>query len=185
MKLDELMSIESGTLVSRLQSDSSGKTYYLYDQSSFAEDNGVFMTEKVSHKTIKLNDVSKVQMIHQNDIVVNLASSESSLVSKKHEGYILPYNYCKLNNFRNIEPGYFHYWLNSSIEAASQLKLIHQGATLIKKLSVQQIKEFSITLPSSEKQEEIALLNQSRMKLKYLQDKRHYLLSILIKNKVF
>ena len=181
MKLESLLTIESGTLVSRLTSDPTGATYYLYDQAALGEDQGKYMKTATMHKPIQLSDISNVQALRQGDIVINLANSESAIVSEQHDGFILPYNYCKLTGFSDIDPDFLNYWLTESVEAAQQLKAISQGATLVKKLSVQQIKEFTITLPPLEKQQRIAKVYKASIRMKYLQQQKNELLSLLLK----
>ncbi|MEJ7274154.1 restriction endonuclease subunit S, partial [Staphylococcus epidermidis] len=74
--------------------------------------------------------------------------------------------------------------MNASAQAKSQLNQFKQGGSLVKKLTLNQLKQLKMTLPSLE-QQRIGKLDERRRHLKYLQAKRTYLMDQFLSEYLF
>ncbi|TDM20533.1 hypothetical protein ETI05_04565 [Macrococcoides canis] len=187
MRIEEIANVSAGTLVSRLKEDPQGKTYYLYDQYAHAKDQIKYLDNDHEYKPVSVSDTNNLVFVEQMDLIVNLSSCEVAYPDDEHVGFILPYNYCKIviNDSNKVAPNYIRSWFNESPEAKKQLHLITQGASLVKKLSIQQIKQLNITLPDIEKQRLIGKIYYSRQIIKFKQLHKQHLLDILISNTLY
>lgn len=187
MRIEEIANVSAGTLVSRLKEDPQGKTYYLYDQYAHAKDQIKYLDYDHEYKPVSVSDTNKLVFVEQEDLIVNLSSCEVAYPDDEHVGFILPYNYCKIviKEDAEVAPNYIRSWFNESPEAKKQLHLITQGASLVKKLSIQQIKQLNITLPDIEKQRLIGKIYYSRQIIKFKQLHKQHLLDILISNTLY
>ena len=67
----------------------------------------------------------------------------------------------------------------------SQLNQFKQGGSLVKKLTLNQLKQLKMTLPPLEQQQRIGKLDERRRRLKYLQAKRTYLMDQFLSEYLF
>ncbi|UOB20897.1 hypothetical protein [Macrococcus armenti] len=187
MRIEEIAQVSAGTLVSRLKEDPQGKTYYLYDQYAHAKDQIKYLDYNHEYKPVTLSDTKNLVFVERDDLIVNLSSCEVAYPDDEHVGFILPYNYCKIviKEDAEVAQNYIRSWFNESPEAKKQLHLITQGASLVKKLSIQQIKQLNITLPDIEKQRLIGKIYYSRQIIKFKQLHKQHLLDILISNTLY
>lgn len=187
MRIEEVAQVSAGTLVSRLKEDSQGTTYYLYDQYAHAKDQMKYLDYNHDYKPVTVSDTKNLVFVERDDLIVNLSSCEVAYPDDEHVGFILPYNYCKIviNDANEVAPNYIRSWFNESPEARKQLHLITQGASLVKKLSIHQIKQLNITLPDIERQRLIGKIYYSRQIIKFKQRHKQHLLDILISNTLY
>lgn len=189
MRIEEIAHVSAGTLVSRLKEDAQGKTFYLYDQYAHAKDQTKYLDYEHDYKPVTISDTKNLVFVEREDLIVNLSSCEAAYPGDEHIGFILPYNYCKIklvhDGVRFVAPNYIRSWFNESPEAKKQLHLITQGASLVKKLSLQQIKQLEITLPDVERQHLIGKIYFYRQIIKYKQQQKQHLLDILISNTLY
>lgn len=186
MKIEEITHVTTGSLVSRLQEDPSGEVYYLYDQYAHAKDQLHYISSRHEYRTVRLLDTKNLVLIERNDLIINLSSCEVAYPKEEHIGFILPYNYCKITvDSQQVIPNYLRSWFNESPEAKKQLHLNIQGATLVKKLSVQQIKKLNIALPDLQYQKLIGNLFMARLLKELKYKERESLLNKLISNKLY
>lgn len=187
MRIEDVAQVSAGTLVSRLKEDPHGKTYYLYDQYAHAKDQIKYLDYDHEYKPVSVSDTKNLVFVEQEDLIVNLSSCEVAYPDDEHVGFILPYNYCKIviKEDAQVAPNYLRSWFNESPEAKRQLHLITQGASLVKKLSIQQIKQLNITLPDIERQHLIGKIYFYRQIIKYKQQQKQHLLDILISNTLY
>lgn len=187
MRIKEIANVSAGTLVSRLKEDPQGKTYYLYDQYAHAKDQIKYLDYEHEYKPVSVSDTKNLIFVEQEDLIVNLSSCEVAYPDDEHVGFILPYNYCKIviKEDAEVAPNYIRSWFNESPEAKKQLHLLTQGASLVKKLSIQQIKQLNITLPDVERQHLIGKIYFFRQIIKYKQQQKQHLLDILISNTLY
>ena len=149
-------------------------------------DDGVFQPTTHQPKLVTLSTTHQAKMVHTGDIVINMMTSECVIVSQQHHESILPYNYTHIEiDTAHIDANYFVYWMNASSQAKSQLNQFKQGGSLVKKLTLNQLKQLKMTLPPLEQQQRIGKLDERRRHLKYLQAKRTYLMDQFLSEYLF
>jgi len=186
--ITQLFTFHNGSLINRLDTvdGSQGVTFPIYDQHMMEHDAGVFQSSPHQPKQLTLNPNHQAKLVYEGDIVINMMTSECVIISQQHHESILPYNYTHIEVDKNhIDVYYFVYWMNASPQAKSQLNQFKQGGSLVKKLTLNQLKQLKITLPSLEQQRRIGQLNEQRRHLKYLQAKRAYLMDQLLSEYLF
>ncbi|MHD0396439.1 restriction endonuclease subunit S [Staphylococcus simulans] len=174
----------SGSLLNRLETvdKSEGVRHVVYDQSMMNEDLGYYCTESHQPTTLYLKEDNKATYVYEGQVVVNMMNAECVLISSKHSGVLLPYNYTQIEIDRNkIYPAYFVYWFNESPESLKQLNLFKQGGSLVKKITAKQLQQMKITLPPYKQQKLIGDIAEKRRRLKYLKQKREKLMDYYLK----
>ena len=187
-QISQLFTFHNGSLINRLETveASQGITLPIYDQRMMEFDNGVFQPTSHQPKHVTLSTKHQAKMVHTGDIVINMMTSECVIVSQQHHESILPYNYTHIEiDTAHIDANYFVYWMNASSQAKSQLNQFKQGGSLVKKLTLNQLKQLKMTLPPLEQQQCIGKLDERRRHLKYLQAKRTYLMDQFLSEYLF
>ena len=187
-QISQLFTFHNGSLINRLETveTSQGITLPIYDQRMMEFDDGVFQPTTHQPKQVTLSTTHQAKMVHTGDIVINMMTSECVIVSQQHHESILPYNYTHIEiDTAHIDVNYFVYWMNASSQAKSQLNQFKQGGSLVKKLTLNQLKQLKMTLPPLEQQQRIGKLNERRRHLKYLQAKRTYLMDQFLSEYLF
>ncbi|KAA9272590.1 restriction endonuclease subunit S [Staphylococcus epidermidis] len=187
-QISQLFTFHNGSLINRLETVevSQGITLPIYDQRMMEFDDGVFQPTTHQPKHVTLSSTHQAKMVHTGDIVINMMTSECVIVSQQHHESILPYNYTHIEiDTTHIDANYFVYWMNASAQAKSQLNQFKQGGSLVKKLTLNQLKQLKMTLPSLEQQQRIGKLDERRRHLKYLQAKRTYLMDQFLSEYLF
>lgn len=187
-QISQLFTFHNGSLINRLETveASKGITLPIYDQRMMEFDNGVFQPTTHQPKHVTLSTAHQAKMVHTGDIVINMMTSECVIVSQHHHESILPYNYTHIEiDSTQIDANYFVYWMNASSQAKSQLNQFKQGGSLVKKLTLNQLKQLKMTLPPLEQQQRIGKLDERRRRLKYLQAKRTYLMDQFLSEYLF
>lgn len=187
-QISQLFTFHNGSLINRLETveASQGITLPIYDQRMMEFDDGVFQPTTHQPKQVTLSTTHQAKMVHTGDIVINMMTSECVIVSQQHNESILPYNYTHIEiDTAHIDANYFVYWMNASSQAKSQLNQFKQGGSLVKKLTLNQLKQLKMTLPPLEQQQRIGKLDERRRHLKYLQAKRTYLMDQFLSEYLF
>ncbi|MEN2011310.1 restriction endonuclease subunit S [Staphylococcus hominis] len=187
-QISQLFTFHNGSLINRLETveASQGITLPIYDQRMMEFDDGVFQPTTHQPKQVTLSTKHQAKMVHTGDIVINMMTSECVIVSQQHHDSILPYNYTHIEiDTAYIDANYFVYWMNASSQAKSQLNQFKQGGSLVKKLTLNQLKQLKMTLPPLEQQQRIGKLDEQRRYLKYLQAKRTYLMDQFLSEFLF
>ena len=187
-QISQLFTFHNGSLINRLETveASQGITLPIYDQRMMEFDDGVFQPTTYQPKQVTLSTTHQAKMVHTGDIVINMMTSECVIVSQQHHESILPYNYTHIEiDTARIDANYFVYWMNASSQAKSQLNQFKQGGSLVKKLTLNQLKQLKMTLPPLEQQQRIGKLDERRRHLKYLQAKRSYLMDQFLSEYLF
>ncbi|WP_422404753.1 restriction endonuclease subunit S [Mammaliicoccus sp. JADD-157] len=177
--MSDIITFLNGTLINRLEEDDShnSKVFTIYDQYMLAYDSGEFQKTFHEAKKIQLPIPHNGRIVKTGDIIINMMTGDCVRVSPENAGSILPYNYTliKINQDR-VDADYLVYWMNHSPHAKSQFNQFMQGGSLVKKLTLNQLKQLEINLPSIERQQLIGKLAVKRQKIKYLHDKKTYLM---------
>lgn len=186
--LKDYVNYQSGTLIQRLEVDESGigNHYMVYDQNMLDIDLGLTIDDTYQPRVIRLKDTSRATVVREDDIVFSMITGECTLVSSKHDGSILPYNYTKIEvTSELLEPAFLVYWFQLAPEVQSQYKQYMQGGSTIKKLTHQQLKSLHITLPTLEKQRLIGYIGVKEKRLNILKQKQSRLKKQFLTNTLF
>ena len=186
--LKDYVNYQSGTLIQRLEVDESGigNHYMVYDQNMLDIDLGLTIDDAYQPRVIRLKDTSRATVVRKDDIVISMITGECTLVSSKHDGSILPYNYTKIEvTSELLEPAFLVYWFQLAQEVKSQYKQYMQGGSTIKKLTHQQLKSLHITLPTLEKQRLIGYIGVKERQLNILKQKQSRLKKQFLANTLF
>ncbi|MCZ4237682.1 restriction endonuclease subunit S [Staphylococcus cohnii] len=186
--LKDYVNYQSGTLIQRLEVDESGigNHYMVYDQNMLDIDLGLTIDDTYQPRVIKLKDTSRATVVREDDIVFSMITGECTLVSSKHDGSILPYNYTKIEvTSELLEPTFLVYWFQLAPEVQSQYKQYMQGGSTIKKLTHQQLKSLHITLPTLDKQRLIGHIGVKEKRLNILKQKQSRLKKQFLTNTLF
>ena len=186
--LKDYVNYQSGTLIQRLEVDESsiGNHYMVYDQNMLDIDLGLTIDDAYQPRVIRLKDTSRATVVHKDDIVISMITGECTLVSSRHDGSILPYNYTKIEvTSELLEPAFLVYWFQLAQEVKTQYKQYMQGGSTIKKLTHQQLKSLHITLPTLEKQRLIGYIGVKEKQLNILKQKQSRLKKQFLANTLF
>lgn len=177
------MTYHNGSLLRRLEEvdKAEGDAYRVYDQYMFDYDKGEFDATVHAPKVMYLKPHHNAKLIETGQIVLNMMSGECVIVSERHHGCVLPYNYTHIEvNEDHLDASYFAYWFNASKSAKSQLHQLIQGGTLVKKLTLQHLKRLHIDCPPLDTQRRIGKIAEKRKHLKYLKAQRDYLMDMYL-----
>jgi len=182
MLLEEVMTFESGTLLTRIENEPQGILYPVYENEQFYMDDSVTLNEI---KTKYVQTSKTIQQIETNDIIINLYKGDCTKVRDEFNGYVINANFVKAipKNKELLNPDFFLYWFNESEESKKQLLQSVQGSVM-KKISIAKLKKMDISLPSKEKQEIIGYLYHSQKTASNLYKKRIRLTELLTKEKI-
>lgn len=182
MLLEEIMIFESGILLTRIENESEGQVYSVYENEQFYMDDSIFFNE-LKTKQIRTNKV--LQSIEADDVIVNLYKGEATKVRTEFDGYIINANFVKAmpKNNDQINLDFFLYWFNESEESKKQLLQSVQGSVM-KKISIAKLRKMEISLPSMEIQEIIGNLYDSQKAVSNLYKKKIRFTELLTKEKI-
>ena len=186
--LKDYVNYQSGTLIQRLEVDESGigNHYMVFDQNMLDIDLGLTIDDAYQPRVIRLKDTSRATVVRKDDIVISMITGECTLVSSRHDGSILPYNYTKIEVTSEwLEPTFLVYWFQLAPEVKSQYKQYMQGGSTIKKLTHQQLKSLHITLPTLEKQRLIGYIGVKEKQLNILKQRQSRLKKQFLTNTLF
>lgn len=186
--LKDYVNYQSGSLIQRLEVDESniGKRYMVYDQNMLEIDLGLAIDDTYQPRVIKIKDTSRATIVYKDDIIISMMTGMCTLVSSRHDGSILPYNYTKIEIIsERLDPSFLVYWFQMAPEVQSQYKQYMQGGSTIKKLTHQQLKSLHITLPSIERQRLIGHIGIKEKQLSILKQKQNLLKKQFLSNTLF
>lgn len=186
--LKEYVDYQSGSLIQRLEVDDNdvGQPYMIYDQNMMDIDLGLIVDDTYQPRVAKLSDTSRATIVHENDIIISMMTGMCTLVSSRHDGSVLPYNYTKIEVIsENLDPAFLVYWFQMAHEVQAQYKQYMQGGSTIKKLTHQQLKSLHISLPSIERQQLIGQIGIKEKQLNILKQKQTLLKKQFLSNTLF
>ncbi|MDQ7193592.1 restriction endonuclease subunit S [Staphylococcus felis] len=178
LTIDTLIRYSNGSLLTRLEEvTTDGVEVPIYDHVMMSYDKGVFHHLPHEPKWMKLPSNHKGKIVQAGQIVMNMMTTECVIVSERHEGSILPYNYTLIEiDETRLDSQYLAYWFNMSSSAQAQLNQFMQGGSLVKKLTLNHLKQIKIQPPPLEKQKLIGRIAACRKRQKYLYQKKQYLM---------
>ncbi|UTH00530.1 restriction endonuclease subunit S [Macrococcoides canis] len=169
MLLEDYMKFESGTIINRviLYDDvEKGLPIRTYNQDYYAYDAGRKCSDLDTSNEIHVKATSKLNIVEKGDIILKLTGGECVMATEHSEGTLLPYNYSKVILSRELDPFFFLAWFNYSEESRKQIGQAINSDQYDYKITHEYLKSMKITIPSSEKQQEIRDFIVSKISLK-------------------
>ena len=150
MKIEDIITIMTGTPQFRIKESLSdtAPTYYFYGQQELEND--------------------ELNLVHEGDILFSLISGRTTIVNKKHQGYLYTQNYVKLIPKNVVGSKYLVYLLNESDLIRKQWSKGLQGSAVLKH-TVKQLRELELPkIHSYEKQKIIGDIYFKQLRLQAL-----------------
>ena len=168
MKIEDIITIMTGTPQFRIKESLSdtAPTYYFYGQQDLENDIVNLELSKESPKTISTLD--ELNLVYEGDILFSLISGRTTIVNKKHQGYLYTQNYVKLIPKNVVGSKYLVYLLNESDLIRKQWSKGLQGSAVLKH-TVKQLRELELPkIHSYEKQKIIGDIYFKQLRLQAL-----------------
>lgn len=168
MKIEDIITIMTGTPQFRIKESLSNTapTYYFYGQQELENDIVNLELSKESPKSISTLD--ELNLVHEGDILFSLISGRTTIVNKKHQGYLYTQNYVKLIPKNVVGSKYLVYLLNESDLIRKQWSKGLQGSAVLKH-TVKQLRELELPkIHSYEKQKIIGDIYFKQLRLQAL-----------------
>ena len=168
MKIEDIITIMTGTPQFRIKESLSdtAPTYYFYGQQELENDIVNLELSKESPKSISTLD--ELNLVQEGDILFSLMSGRTTIVNKKHQGYLYTQNYVKLIPKTVVDSKYLVYLLNESDLIRKQWSKGLQGSAVLKH-TVKQLRELELPqMHSYEKQKIIGDIYFKQLRLQAL-----------------
>ena len=170
-RIDEIAKLQPGQLLTRIREvdDPNVSGYVVYSGKHFLADSfQLGPDDGKQDKVIRTEE--DVMLVEPEMLLISLTTNKAVIVSEAHEGHLLTSNYIRVDyDSSKIDPNYFCYVYNESDEVRKQIAMNEQGASLVSRLSLQQLRKFELFCPSLEEQRRVGaiyLLQQKRELLK-------------------
>lgn len=137
----------AGSHISRIQQHADGLAFRFYATEQFLLDDwqsGLVSAEK--EQWVKTHQ--DVVLAQKGDVVISLIHGKAVRVSAENAGRILGNNYVKVDvDDSQINATWFLWHFNESPEGRRQRIQATQGSTVVQRIAVNELKNFTITLP--------------------------------------
>lgn len=168
MRIKDIITIVTGTPQFRINESevNNAPTYYFYGQQELENDLVGLELNLESAKVISTMD--ELSLVKEGDILFSLISGRTTVVGKKHQGYLYTQNYVKLIPKEGVDSKYLVYLLNENESIKKQWSKGLQGSIVLKH-TVKQLRELEIPqLHSYDKQKIIGDIYFKQLKLRAL-----------------
>ncbi|CZQ85639.1 restriction endonuclease type i hsds [Trichococcus palustris] len=169
-QIDEIAKLQPGQLLTRITevNDPNAIGYVVYSGKHFLTDS--FQHESDDGKQDKIIRTDETVMLaEQGMLLISLTTNKAAIVSTEHEGHLLTSNYVRVAYDANkIDPNYFCYVYNESDEVKKQIAMNEQGASLVSRLSLQQLRKFELFCPPLEDQHRVGAIYRLQQKRELL-----------------
>ena len=169
-RIDEIAKLHPGQLLTRIREvdDPNATGYVVYSGKHFFADS--FQPESDDGKQDKVIRTDEtVMLVKQGMLLISLTTNKAVIVRKEHEGHLLTSNYVLVDyDVDKIDPNYFCYIYNESDEVKKQIAMNEQGASLVSRLSLQQLRKFELFCPSLEDQHRVGAIYRLQQKRELL-----------------
>lgn len=172
--MEDIATFQIGQVLTRTQEekDSDLKAYHIYLGEHFLKDSNVLMvSEPIEEKFFRTRQT--VLTANEGDLLISLTTNKAAIVNQKHDGYLLTSNYVIVDyDISKLDPDYFCYVYNESLEIKKQIASNIQGSTLVTRLSLIQMRKFTITCPLLDEQVMIGDIYRLRQQKELLQKEK-------------
>ncbi|CAI1186296.1 restriction endonuclease subunit S [Serratia fonticola] len=157
-----------GSHISRIKQNDSEKAYRFYATWQFLKDSWQH-NDSVHDKEQVVRPSQPVLYVQSGDVVISLIHGKAAQVSEQHAGRLLSNNYVRVKvDTQKVDPAWFIWHFNESVESRRQQALATQGSTFVQRLSISELRQFSVPLPPLRRQQAIGGLYLAAI------EKRHY-----------
>ncbi|ELY6247411.1 restriction endonuclease subunit S [Cronobacter universalis] len=144
----EIATFTAGSHISRIQQSADGPAFRFYATEQFLVDDwlSAFVSAEKEQWVKTHQDVVLTQ---KGDVVISLIHGKAARVSIDNAGRILGNNYVKVDvDASQIDTAWFLWHFNESPEGRRQRIQATQGSTVVQRIAVNKLKNFTVTLPS-------------------------------------
>ena len=170
-RIDEIAKLQHGQLLTRIREvdDPDVSGYVVYSGKHFLADS--FQLESDDGKQDKvIRTEEDVMLVEPEMLLISLTTNKAVIVSEAHEGHLLTSNYIRVDyDSSKIDPNYFCYVFNESDAVRKQIAMNEQGASLVSRLSLQQLRKFELVCPSLVEQHRVGSIYRLQQKRELLQ----------------
>ena len=169
--IDEIAQLHPGQLLTRIREvdDPNATGYVVYSGKHFLADSFQFESDDGKQDKV-IRTEEDVMLVEPGMLLISLTTNKAVIVSEAHEGHLLTSNYIRVAyDSRKIDPNYFCYIYNESDEIRKQIAMNEQGASLVSRLSLQQLRKFELVCPSLEEQHQVGSIYRLQQKRELLQ----------------
>lgn len=170
-RIDEIAKLQPGQLLTRIREvdDPDVSGYVVYSGKHFLADSfQLGPDDGKQDKVIRTEE--DVMLVEPEMLLISLTTNKAVIVSEAHEGHLLTSNYIRVDyDSSKIDPNYFCYVYNESDEVKKQIVMNEQGASLVSRLSLQQLRKFELLCPSLEEQHRVGAIYRLQQKRELLQ----------------
>ena len=143
----DIAQFTAGSHISRIQQSADGPAFRFYATEQFLVDDwqpAIVSTEK--EQWVKTHQ--DVVITQKGDVVISLIYGKAVRVSTDNAGRILGNNYVKVGvDDSQINAAWFLWHFNESPEGRRQRIQATQGSTVVQRIAVNELKNFTVTLP--------------------------------------
>ena len=173
-RIDEIAKLHPGQLLTRIREvdDPDVSGYVVYSGKHFLADSfQLGPDDGKQDKVIRTEE--DVMLVEPEMLLISLTTNKAVIVSEAHEGHLLTSNYIRVDYYSSkIDPNYFCYVYNESDEVRKQIAMNEQGASLVSRLSLQQLRKFELFCPSLEEQRRVGAIYLLQQKRELLQSEK-------------
>ena len=169
-RIDEIAKLQPGQLLTRIREvdDPNATGYVVYSGKHFLADSFQLGPDDGKQDKVIRTDET-VMLVKQGMLLISLTTNKAVIVRKEHEGHLLTSNYVLVDyDVDKIDPNYFCYIYNESDEVKKQIAMNEQGASLVSRLSLQQLRKFELFCPSLEDQHRVGAIYRLQQKRELL-----------------
>ena len=170
-RIDEIAKLQPGQLLTRIREvdDPDVSGYVVYSGKHFLADSfQLGPDDGKQDKVIRTEE--DVMLVEPEMLLISLTTNKAVIVSEAHEGHLLTSNYIRVDyDSSKIDPNYFCYVFNESDAVRKQIAMNEQGASLVSRLSLQQLRKFELLCPALEEQQLVGAIYRLQQKRELLQ----------------
>lgn len=143
----DIATFTAGSHISRIQQNDDAPAYRFYATEQFLTDDWQpIVTTIEKEKWVKTHQ--DVVLAQKGDVVISLIHGKAVRVSTDNAGRILGNNYVKVDvDASQIDTAWFLWHFNESPEGRRQRIQATQGSTVVQRIAVNELKNFTVTLP--------------------------------------
>lgn len=165
-----------GSHISRIKQRPDGersddKTWHFYATEQFQADDWQ-CTSQVGDKEQIVRTDQPVLFTQAGDVVISLIQGKAVMVSTTNAGRILGNNYLKVDVDPSlVDAAWFIWHFNESSEIQRQRLKATQGSTVVRRLAVNELRHFRVTLPLLARQQTMGKLYLTVREKRYYQQR--------------
>ena len=170
-RIDEIAKLHPGQLLTRIREvdDPNATGYVVYSGKHFLADSFQFESDDGKQDKV-IRTEEELMLVEPGMLLISLTTNKAVIVSEAHAGHLLTSNYIRVDyDSSKIDPNYFCYVYNESDEVKKQIVMNEQGASLVSRLSLQQLRKFELLCPSLEEQHRVGAIYRLQQKRELLQ----------------